>query len=132
MTLERNGGAPASNLARVVMTLLLALGPGAKGLVEKHDLHRGLPLALLAGVPVWDRQGHDEERMRRPGAVPVVARRVAAFILDAADRLPMALIADKTALRDPLAAAVIALLRRSIARRGSKRSSTGGLLLAVS
>jgi hypothetical protein len=131
VTLERTAGARVSNLARVVLTLLLDLGPDAQALVEKHDLHRGLPLALLAGVPVWDRQSHDEKRARRPAAVPVVALRVAAFFLDAAQRRPLALLVDPTGLSDPLAAAVVTRLRRCLARAKPVRSETGGFLLAV-
>ncbi len=131
VTLERTAGARLSNLARVVLTLLLDLGPDAQALVERHDLHRGLPLALLAGVPVWDRQSHDEKRARRPAAVPVVALRVAAFFLDAARRRPLALVVDPTGLSDPLAAAVVLRLRRCIARAKPARSESGGFLLAV-
>ncbi len=131
VTLERGAGARLSNLARVVLTLLLSLGPEAWALVEKHELHRGLPLALVASVPVWDRQGHDEERARRPAAVRVVAPRVAAFFCDAARRSPLALIVDPSALGDPLASGVVLRLRRIIAASKSARSDGGGFLLAV-
>ena len=131
VTLERTAGTHMSNLARVVLTLLLTLGPEARALVEKHGLHRGLPLTLVAGVPVWDRQGHDEERARRPAAVRVVALRVAAFFFDAARRCPLALVVDPSALSDPLAAGVVLRLRRAIARSKSVRSDVGGFLLAL-
>jgi len=131
VTLERTAGARVSNLARVVLTLLLELGPDARALVEKYALHHGLPLALMAGVPVWDRLSHDEDRARRPAAVPIVARRVAAFFLDAARRHPLALVVHPSALSDPLAAAVVARLRRDLARSQPARSETGGLVLAL-
>jgi hypothetical protein len=131
MTLERTAGARASTLARVVLTLLLELGPGARPLIEDHDLSRALPLALVAGVPVWDRLGHDEDRARRPAAVRVVAARIAAFFLVVARRRPLALILDRSAARDPLAAAVVARLRHGIARANGARSASGGLLLAL-
>ena len=130
-TLERTAGAAVSNLARVVLTLLLAQGRETTALVEKHALHRGLPLALVGGVPVWDRLSHDEKRARRPAAVPVVARRLAAFFVDAARLRPLALVVDRSALSDPLAAEVVARLRRALVRSKSTRSATGGFLLAV-
>jgi hypothetical protein len=131
VTLERTAGAPVSNLAHVVLTLLLRQGGDATSLVEKHELDRGLPLALVGGVPVWDRSGHDENRSRRPAAVPVVARRVAAFFVDAARRSPLALIIDPSALRDPLATDLVARLRRTVARSKAVRSTSGGFLLAL-
>ena len=131
VTLERTVGKSASNLARVVLTLLLVFGPDAWALVEKHGLNRGLPLTLVAGVPVWDRQGHDEARARRPAAVRVVAPRVAAFVFAAARRYPLALIVDPSALGDPLASAVVLRLRRELSRSKSTRSVTGGFLLAL-
>ncbi len=131
VTLERTAGARVSNLARVVLTLLLGFGPDGWALVEKHGLHRGLPLTLIAGVPVWDRQGHDEARARRPAAVRVVAPRVAAFFFDAARRGPLALIVDSSASGDPLASEVVLRLRRGLARSKSVRSDVGGLLLAL-
>ena len=131
VTLERRAGAPVANLARVVLTLLLAQGRDATTLVEKHGLHRGLPLALIGGVPVWDRLSHDEARARRPAAVPVVARRVTAFFLDAARQGPLALVVDPSALSDPLVAAVVARLRRALARSKPARFDSGGLVLAL-
>ena len=131
VTLERTVGARVSNLARVVLTLLLVSGPDAGALVEKHSLHRGLPLALIAGVPLWDRQGHDERRARGPAAVRVVAPRVAAFFIEAARRYPLALIVEPSAMGDPLASAVVFRLRRALARSKSIGSVSGGFLLAL-
>jgi hypothetical protein len=131
VTLERTAGARYSNLARIVLTLLLTSGPAAWALVEKHGLHRGLPLALAQGIPVWDRQGHDEARARRPAAVRVVAPRVAAFFLETATCFPLALIVDSSALGDPLASAVVLRLRRGLARANPAPSAGGGFLLAL-
>jgi serine/threonine-protein kinase len=131
VTLERTAGATVSNLAHVVLTLLLTEGRDATSLVEKHGLHRALPLALVGGVPVWDRSGHDEMSARRPAAVPVVARRLAAFFVDAARRRPVALVVDPSALSDALVAALVARLRRKLARSTPVRSATGGFVLAV-
>jgi serine/threonine-protein kinase len=131
VTLERPAGARVSNLARVVLTLLLELGPGARALVEEHGLHRALPLGLVAGVPLWDRLSHDEERARRPAAVRIVAVRVAAFFFDVARQRPLALVLDPSALSDPLVAAVVRRLRRGVARVQPARSETGGFVLAL-
>jgi hypothetical protein len=131
VTLERTAGARGSNLARVVLALLLELGPVARALVEDHGLHRALPLALIDGVPLWDRLGHDENRARRPAAVRVVAARVAAFFFEAANHRPLALVLDRSALSDPLAAAVVARLRRMVARTQPPRFDSGGFLLAL-
>jgi hypothetical protein len=131
VTLERTAGAAVSNLAHVVLSLLLTLGRDATSLVEKHGLDRALPFALVGGVPVWDRSGHDEKRARRPAAARVVASRLAAFFEDAARRTPVALVVDSSALSDGLAAAVVARLRRQLARSKSGRSATGGFVLAV-
>ena len=131
LTLERTAGARLSNLARVVMALLLELGPSAHALVEAHRLHRALPLALLAGVPLWDRSGHDEHRARQPAAARVVAARVAAFFLDAARHLPLALVVDASALGDPLASALVSHLRRRMHRARRGRFECAGFLLAV-
>jgi serine/threonine-protein kinase len=131
VTLERAAGARVSNLARVVLTLLLQLGPGACAVIEEHGLHRALPLTLVAGVPLWDRLGHDEKRARRPARVRLAAGRIAACFLEAARRRPLALVLDPSALSDPLAAAVVTRLRRGIARANSGRVETGGFLLAL-
>ena len=131
VTLTRTTGARASNLARVVFTLLVASGSGAAALVEKHGLHRGLPLALLAGVPMWDRSGHDEARARRPAVVPLVAPRIAAFLFDVARSQPLCVVIEPSAMGDPLAAGVVVSLRRGVARARSSRCAPGGLLLAL-
>jgi serine/threonine-protein kinase len=131
LTLERTAGARDSSLARIALTLLLAMGPLARALVETHELHRALPVAIIAGVPIWNRVGHDERRTRRAAAARVVASRIAPFFMAAAGRCPFALVVDPSALNDPLAAVVVSRLRRAIARTGAARSDTGGLLLVL-
>jgi len=118
LRLERGVGARFSSLARIVMALLLARGAGARAAVLRHGLHRALPIALLSGVPVWDRVDHDEERARGPAEVQEGAPGLAAFLGDAAARQPFVLLIDRSAYRDPLAAAVIARLRKRRASRG--------------
>ena len=129
--LDRPPGARVSSLARVVMTLLLERGSEVRALVERHDLARGLPLSLLGGVPVWDRLDRDDEGARRPSALPLVARGVTRFLLDAAGRRTLVLIVDAGALSDPLAAEVVARLRREIAHSSSKPPGSGGLVLVT-
>jgi hypothetical protein len=131
LSIEKPAGARVSSLARVVFSLLLALGPDARSLIEKHGLHRGLPLALVGGVPVWDRVGHDEIRARRPAAARIIAARVAAFLFDVAERIPLALVVERSALSDPLASGTVLRLRRGIARAATHRSARGGLLLVL-
>jgi len=113
------------NLAQVVLTLLLERGSEVPQLVVRHGLERGLPLALLGGVPVWDHVHHDPARVRRGRAKHVVARGVAAFLLAAARRRTLVLCVERSALSDPLVEAIVGLLRRPAAMRG------GGLLLAL-
>ena len=131
LTLERAAGARVSSLARVVLALLLELGPDGTALIESHGLDRSLPLAQIAGIAMWDRFSHDESRARRPAAVPVVTRHLAAFFLEAARRRPVALMVDRSAMSDPLAAGLVTRLRREIARLRNTRFELGGLLLAV-
>ena len=131
LNLERSAGARVSSLARVVLALLLELGPEGDALIEAHGLDRSLPLAQIAGIAMWERFRHDERSSRRPGRVPVVARHLAAFFLDAARLRPIALIVDRSAMSDPLAAGLVTRLRREIARLRNTRFESGGLLLAV-
>jgi hypothetical protein len=115
------------SIADVVLTLLLDRGSEAPVLVERHRLARVLPLALLGGVPVWDRVHHDAAGARRPRALPAVSRRVAGFLLADASRRTLVLSVERAALADPLAGAVVALLRKA----GRPKRRGGGLLLAL-
>jgi len=124
--LEMEVGSRRSNLARAVMTLLLEHGPDVRADVERHGLLRGLPIALLSGVPVWDRHGRGAARMTRKGELASTARGIAGFLRGVAGRRPLVLVVHGPALRDPLAAAVVARLRRDIAHARAR-----GLLLAL-
>jgi hypothetical protein len=128
--LETEAGARMSTLARCVLTLLLAHGPDVRVEVERHGLLRGLPIALLSGVPVWDRNGHADVRARRPAELSSTARGIADFLAGVARRRPLVLLVHASALRDPLAAAVVTRLRREVSRKRTGRRS-GGLLLAL-
>jgi hypothetical protein len=130
LKLDRACGQSATNLARVVLTLLLEQGPEARALVQKHELHASFPIALMAGIPVWDRTRHHDEHERRP-AIATVARNVAGFFTEIARQRPLVLVVDQTALSDPLAAAVIALLQRTISRRSAVQTRTRGFVLAL-
>lgn len=126
--LEMEVGARRTNLARGIMTLLLEHGPDARADVERHGLLRGLPIALLSGVPVWDWNRPVAERSTHPAELSSTARGIADFLSGVADKRSLVLVVHASALRDPLAAAVITRLRRAIAR---PRSGPGGLLLAL-
>jgi len=127
--IARQPAARYANLDRVVLRLLLERGRGVEALVARHHLHRGLPLSLLGGVPVWDRLDRDEGAARGPGTLPVVARGVAEFLLDASRRRALAVLVERSALSDPLAASVTDYLARAIAVSPGPREGAAGLLL---
>ena len=131
LKLERTAGQRTSNLARVVLTLLLEHGAEARALFQKHELHGSLPIALMAGVPVWDRTRHDAEHARRPAVVASAARNVAGFISAIAGKRPLVLVVDASAMSDLLAAAVVARLRRTFSRTRLHQPRAGGFVLAL-
>ena len=106
--------------------MFLEHGPDARVDVERHGFLWGLPIALLSGVPVWDRNRHDAERPTRPAELSSTARGIADFLAGVAHKRSLVLVVHASALRDPLAAAVVTRLRRDVARARS-----GGLLLAL-
>jgi hypothetical protein len=126
LRLTRPPGSREADLTRVVLRLLLERGPAVARLVERHGLHRGLPLALLGGTPLWDAL---ERGARRPG--PNLARGIGDFLLDAARRRTLVLAVERRALSDPLAAAVVAHLERAAAGPRRDRGGEGGLLLLL-
>jgi hypothetical protein len=65
----------------------------------------------------------------KPAALPILARGIGEFLLDAARRRTLVLFVERTALSDPLAEAVLAHLTRAVTR--APRSPGGGLLLIV-
>jgi len=124
LRLTRLPGQTEADLSGLVLRLLLDRGPAVRTLVEKHGLHRGLPLALLGGTPVWNALPRG-----KPAAIPILARGIGEFLLDAARRRTLVLFVERTALSDPLAEAVLAHLTRAVTR--APRSPGGGLLLIV-
>jgi serine/threonine-protein kinase len=118
----------SSNLAQVVLRLLLDRGPGVRAMIAKHALHRGLPLGLLGGLPVWDRLraggGTD------PGTdLRVTARGVVSLVISAARQRTLVLAAESGAAGDPLARLVLEGLEREWDNRSDR--GRGGLLALV-
>jgi hypothetical protein len=120
-----------SGLGCTVLALLLDRGADARGLVERHRLHSGLPLALLNGLPVWDRARHESEERPDPSRVRSSARGVAEFLLESSALRPLVLAADRGALADPLVREVAVRLHRAIRDDPSPRPGRGGLLLLL-
>jgi hypothetical protein len=120
-----------SGLGCTVLALLLDRGADARALVERHRLHRWLPLALLGGLPVWDRARERTDAPRHPDLLRASARGVAEFLLESSSLRPLVLVADRAALADPLAREVAARLDRAIRDDPSPRPGRGGLLLLV-
>ena len=118
----------SSNLAQVVLRLLLDRGPGVRAMVAKHALHRGLPLGLLGGLPVWDRLradgGTDHETDLR-----ATARGVVSLVISSARRRTVVLAAECGAAGDPLAQLVLECLEREWDNRSDR--GRGGLLALV-
>ena len=125
LRVSRPPGSREADLSRVVLRLLLDRGPATRSLVERHGLHRGLPLALLGGTPVWNALDRG-----RQAAVPILARGIGEFLLDAAGRKTLVLWVERAALSGPLVEAVTLYLERSIARR-LRPGGQGGLLLVL-
>jgi hypothetical protein len=125
----RPGG--RSGLGCAVLALLLDRGPDARALVERHRLHRGLPLELLNGLPVWDRGRDRKEGWRDRDLLRASARGVAEFLLECSVLRPLVLVVDRAALADPLAREVTSRLERAIRDDPSPRPGRGGLLLLV-
>ena len=131
LALERLGhGGPAA-LGRAVLSLLLDRGSEARSLVERHGLERALPLALVGGLPVFDRSR--EGGGWPPGRSPRIAtaRAIAEFLLESSSARPLVLIVERAALVDPLAREVAACLDRAILEDPAPRPRRGGLLLLV-
>ena len=120
-----------SGLGSAVLALLLDRGADARALVERHRLLRGLPLALLGGLPVWDRAREGSGGRPDPELLRASARGVAEFLLESSSLRPLVLVADRAALTDPLAREVAARLDRAIRDDPAPRPGRGGLLLLV-
>ena len=100
----RDGG-----IVRALRELLMLAGGDASELVRRHRLHRGLPIELLGGVPMWGRT-HDGWSTAPPDAVRPLARALTAFIADLARRGTVVLAFDDGAPRDALSRAALAEL----------------------
>lgn len=119
----------SSNLARLVLRLLLDRGPHVRRLIARHGLHRGLPLGLLGGLPVWDRM-----RSARGAPLPEpdaleTAGGVASFLIASARRRTMVIEVDPGAMADPLARRVVELLADE--EPPPPQPGQGGLLLLL-
>jgi hypothetical protein len=115
----------SSNLAQVVLRLLVDRGSGVRAMIAKHGLHRGLPLGLLGGLPVWDRlkateRGPDDAELR------ATARGVVALVISSARLRTLVLAVEGAAAGDPLARLVVEALGREWDNRSDR--SRGGLL----
>jgi hypothetical protein len=112
-----------SNLGRVVLDMLLSASTGARHLMRKYSLHRGLPLELLGGIPVWDRA---RAAHRRGGGNDALrngtARGVARFLIDSAASEPVILAVEPAAMKAALVRATVDHLERLM-------RSEGGMLL---
>jgi hypothetical protein len=116
----------SSNLAQVVLRLLVDRGHGVRAMIAKHALHRGLPLGLLGGLPVWDRLGAGDGS----GAdLRATARGVVALIVSASQLRTAVLAVEGGAVGDPLARLVLEGLGREWDNRSDR--SRGGLLALV-
>lgn len=121
-----------SNLARIVLRLLVARGPAARDLVRRYGLGERLPLGFFGGLPLWDRMKAEGPALASdPGAVEPTARGVAVFLAESIGPGASVLVVEPGALRDPVARAVVARLRAEAARRAAPRPAGGGLLLVA-
>jgi hypothetical protein len=118
----------SSNLAQVVLRLLVDRGADVRAMITKHKLHRGLPLGMLGGLPVWDRLGRDEGGLE-PSDLRATARGVVRLVMSASRRRTLVLAVDDGASDDPLARLVLEALAREWDDRSDR--SRGGLLVLV-
>lgn len=121
-----------STLGRLVLRLLVKSGPRVRRLVHEHGLHRGLPLGLLGGLPVWDRlRAETEAEPTDPSVLQPTAWGVARFLLGSCERQPMVLVVEKGALTDPLALRVVELLVSEVKKPEENLPRKGGLLVIL-
>ncbi len=118
-------------LGRTVLRLLLDRGADARAIVERHRLLAGLPIALLGGLPVWDRARDGADASCDAAPLRATARGVAGFLLECSTARPLVLIAGRAALADRMAREVTALLDRAIRDDPQPRPGRSGLLLLV-
>lgn len=123
-------GPSTSNLDRVVLRMLVRRGSQARALIAKHRLHRGLPLALLGGLPLWDRvrpSGELETTDRT--SLRIMARGIRSLLVSSAARRTTVLLVEPGALQDPLVRELVSELHGDLGN-GPDRCR-GGLLVLV-
>jgi hypothetical protein len=119
-----------SCLGRLVLQLLLKRGPGVGEVIARHGLHRGLPLGVLGGLPVWDRLRDPDRSAPDPEeAVEATAKGVASFVIASSEREAMVLLVERPALADRLARRVVERLLRE--ESNNAEPARGGLLLLL-
>jgi hypothetical protein len=130
--LRAGGRRRTSNLGRLVLHLLIGRGAEVRKVIGRHGLHRGLPLGVLGGLPVWDRMRAESGPVPTDAAsLRATARGVAAFLLDSAERQPIAIVVEKAATADPLARLTVDLLIRAASGKTSHLPAKGGILLLL-
>ena len=120
----------SSNLDRVVLRMLVHCGPKARAVVAKHRLYRGLPLALLGGLPLWDRvRPSGELDTTDRGSLRLMARGIRSLVVSSAASRTTVLAVEPGALRDPLVQELVSELRRALG--DGRELGRGGLLLLL-
>ncbi len=123
----RIGGRGEESLARAVLRLLLESGEEAGALIERHRLQRALPLRVVGGVPVWDRE--------RDGAAPegpvagAVARAVLGLLLDVASRRGLLAALEPASRSSAVECETARLLAASADAGTGPQPGRGGLLV---
>jgi len=130
--LSANGATDMTPLCRLVLRLLLEQGSASGRLMRRYGLCDLLPVALLGGLPVLERDrppGHpvrgNGEQNRNAG------RALREFLLDCASRRPLVLQVERPALADPLTAALCRELHGAARGAGNPQPGRGGILLLL-
>lgn len=127
LAVVRIGGRAGDGLSRAVLRLLLESGAEAGALIERHRLQRALPLRVVGGIPVWDRE--------RDGVAPegcvagAVARAVCGFLLDVASRRGLVAVLEPGPRPPALEREAARLLVAASAERTAPSPGRGGLLV---
>ncbi len=120
----------SSNLDRVVLRMLVHCGPKARAVVAKHRLYRGLPLALLGGLPLWDRvRPSGELDTADRASLRLMARGIRSLVVSSAASRTTVLVVEPGSLRDPLVKELVSELMRALG--DGREHGRGGLLLLL-